>query len=340
MPPRECPNPPEWHPASSDGDKDDGGDGQHDAVTCDDDTSHHRLGRLRLDEIASAKSELRSALSANHGLASRPAVLAAIEALSELNPTPKPASSALMHGAWRNLSAPSFPNRIPLASEDEEDVFKYTLGRMSFGIFEPRELVCTVESVGNPVRPLELEGEAEEGRHGRGGDDDDATAAAAGKDRSGGGVGATMSYPFLISLIVHAPDGTALPATMLNEGTATPSSDERCSVVFAAGTLGPRDAVTSDPAKLALWRTMFAGAYARADKERSYLSSIGRLIVHRLLRLTAPSDAAATALGKDDSFRFEMGSPPRGYFDVLYLDEDMRITRGNRGTYVVAERER
>jgi len=35
---------------------------------------------------------------------------------------------------------------------------------------------------------------------------------------------------------------------------------------------------------------------------------------------------------------YEMTKAPKGYLDVLFLDEDLRITRGNRGTIVVATR--
>ena len=39
------------------------------------------------------------------------------------------------------------------------------------------------------------------------------------------------------------------------------------------------------------------------------------------------------------SVSFEMKRCPHGYIDVLYLDEDLRITRGNRGTIVIVERD-
>ena len=49
-----------------------------------------------------------------------------------------------------------------------------------------------------------------------------------------------------------------------------------------------------------------------------------------MLKMTFPTD---------ESMRFEMKRVMHGYVDVLYLDEDMRITKGNHGSIVVTTRE-
>ena len=45
---------------------------------------------------------------------------------------------------------------------------------------------------------------------------------------------------------------------------------------------------------------------------------------------------------KDNSFDFtqtyKIGRPITGHVDIVYLDEDFRLTRGNKGTIVAAER--
>lgn len=40
---------------------------------------------------------------------------------------------------------------------------------------------------------------------------------------------------------------------------------------------------------------------------------------------------------RDHSVHFDMKRAPRGHMDVLYLSDNTRITRGNRGTLVVVE---
>lgn len=262
-------------------------------------------GSVDAAQITETKQHLRAALANHHGSSKHSEVVAIIHELAALNPTQRPARSPLMLGDWRNLSAPHFPDRIA-PEEGEEDVFKYTLGRISFNLFEPRKLVCTVESIENPIEPIrgEEEGEAAEDNK--------------------------MTYPAVCGLVFHTPEGD-LRATMRNEGTVVPATDDRASVVFTSGGLHPAPEVLADAAKLALWRKTFENAYERANAERSYLARAGRAVFFGLMGLVTPTDAA-------DSFRFEMKRAPKGWLDVLYLDEEMRITKGNRGSYVVVEK--
>lgn len=74
----------------------------------------------------------------------------AINELAALNPTLQPAYSSHMTGDWVLISAPVFTGRItPLPGQEME--YQYTLGQMSFDLFEPNGLVCTVNTVINPV---------------------------------------------------------------------------------------------------------------------------------------------------------------------------------------------
>ena len=96
----------------------------------------------------------------------------------------------------------------------------------------------------------------------------------------------------------------------------------------------PTEEVLNDESKLELWSRTFEGAYKQADKERSYFGWAFQFLIKILLGLTYPTDATLSK----HSFRFEMKRSPVGYLDVLYLDNDLRITKGNRGTVVVVER--
>ncbi len=51
-------------------------------------------------------------------------------------------------------------------------------------------------------------------------------------------------------------------------------------------------------------------------------------------KLTLPTDESDS----ESCARYEMKREPKGYFDILYVDEDLRITRGNRGTVVIVQR--
>ena len=50
-----------------------------------------------------------------------------------------------------------------------------------------------------------------------------------------------------------------------------------------------------------------------------------------------------TGLAADGSMSYEIKKPPKpakNYLDILYLDEELRITRGSKGSVVIAERAR
>ena len=53
----------------------------------------------------------------------------------------------------------SRPNYIECLGKNEENEFMYTLGRMSFDMFMPSDLVCSVQSTHNTIK---IVGEKEE----------------------------------------------------------------------------------------------------------------------------------------------------------------------------------
>jgi hypothetical protein len=73
----------------------------------------------------------------------------AIHLLTPQNPTKEPTKSPLLRGDFICHTLPEFPGRL---KTDSPDVIQYTLGRLSFGVFEPHGLVCTVRSVRQCIR--------------------------------------------------------------------------------------------------------------------------------------------------------------------------------------------
>jgi hypothetical protein len=268
------------------------------------DSSQHAPSRTETDNL---KVELKSLLSKNGGSTNDPDVVAIVDQLSELNPCIENcAQSPGFLGDFQSLTCPNFPGRLK-PQPGQEGLVQYTLGRMSFNIFQPAKLVCTMRSVRNPVAK---QGTTDEGKM-------------------------KLSYPLVVDLTIHTPDGD-LPAILINEANCYENSDvnNRLMVSFTGGTLMPGEAVRDDPSKLKLWERTFEGAYKKADKERSYFGWAFQFFIKLLLGLTYPTDASLSK----HSFHFEMQRSPVGYLDILYLDEDLRITKGNRGTIVIAER--
>ena len=109
------------------------------------------LGASALDTMAPArvraKARLREALNSADDRVSDPKVVAAVEALALYNPTEAPAKSDALFGDWYQINAPEFPGDRGV---DEEGNRLYTLGQGTFGVFEPKELVCAMGKARNP----------------------------------------------------------------------------------------------------------------------------------------------------------------------------------------------
>jgi len=67
-----------------------------------------------------------------------------------------PTSSDLLEGNWVNMSR---PNYVECLGNNAENDFLYTLGRMSFDMFQPGNLICSVQSTHNTIKII---GEREE----------------------------------------------------------------------------------------------------------------------------------------------------------------------------------
>jgi len=264
------------------------------------------------------KAELKSLLSLNNGCTKGKEVNDIISKLAERNPCRKSlAQLDCFPGDYSTLSISNFPGRIKATKGNKDDIVKYTLGRLSFNIFQPNELICTVRSIRNPVHPQLNVSESK------------------------GNDSAVFSYHFIIDLVIHTPDGD-LDATLINEGFSRESEDRnnRMLVTFTGGTLIPGCESTSyDNRMITLWEKTFANAYGKANKERSFIGWAYHYCLISFLGLTLPRDSIHLGSSRyENAFHFDMKRSPKGFFDVLYLDNDMRITKGNRGTITVLER--
>jgi len=279
-----------------------------------------------IDDLDQLKSQLKSLLSEHNGCTKQKDVVEVVGKLAALNPIRKDCSKAdLFQGEFYTLTAPPFPGRI----ENADNLAQFTLGRMSFNIFQPNNLVCTVKSIKNPVVACTSK------------DDDcnDNNPSAS-----------TFEYGVVTDIVIHTTpndngemkedhDGNGdLEATLINRGFCTPSNDvdNRMMVKFTSSSLIPKDNTRISKAAMdkVLWIRKFANVYEKADRERSYLGWGLYYGLKWFMGLTYPTDM----LDEDHGFHYEMKKPMGFYFDVLYLDEDIRITKGSRGTIVVTSR--
>jgi len=254
------------------------------------------------------KRQLRSVLAKSNGNTKHVDVMNVIDELSQINPASNdndidcPITEAnLFEGEYRTLSAPNFPGRLKTTATDDHQNPQYTLGRLAFKIFKPYDLVCSIVSLGNSVHRMK-------------GDD------------------SRFTYTFVVDILIHTSNGEDLPAMLVNDAycyqnETNNNKNNRVSVAFTGGTLIPKDEVLNDKYKSQLWSETF-GEQKTIDTS-SYLSRLMKYVIFLLLGVT-----------QEHSLHFEMKRCPVGFFDVLYLDNEIRITRGNQGSVVVVERER
>ena len=255
-----------------------------------------------------AKEKLLSLLKNHSNDATDPLVLEAINKLNEAWINEKdneskanPLESECFLGIWQQISAPDFPERI---TTEDKHVHKYTLGRLTFNVFEPNDMICTLKEVKNIVKVFE--------------NDEDKTSY--------------ISYTFHQSLILHTNDHGDLPASIIVEGKCYENKkSNRVSVCFGAGELRKGSEVIGDAHLEEMWSKEFDHVYSKASQGRGLMKSISRSLVTLMFDMTLPSD--------DQKYhRYEMKRAPKGFLDILYIDNDLRITKGNRGTIVVAKK--
>ena len=254
-----------------------------------------------------AKRNLREALESNNFSSKAKPVQDAVDELARFNPTKgDPISSSLFFGNWQALTSPTYPGRI---EGTPDDVYKFTLGRMSFNMFQPKGLVCTLGTTMNPVEPSSSDCS-----------DDDWSERQ------------SFSYSTETAITVATKCGVEIPAILIADATCRKSSqkgkENRVEVMFCGGSLKQRGEIGKENANL--WAKTFTGAYLEADKTRSRRFRLLRRVLRWAFRVTPPSD--------ESPYKYELGRPLKGWLDILYLDDELRVTRGNAGSIVIAER--
>ncbi|KAL7524909.1 hypothetical protein ACHAXR_000771, partial [Thalassiosira sp. AJA248-18] len=195
-------------------------------------------------------------------------------------------------GQWRSITTPPFPGLLDDGADGKR---RFTLGRMSFGMFKPTTTVCAVEDIINIVEQQST-GEREQP-----GKDEDADAPTW-----------TQTYNTDVLMEIETPSAK-LPARLVTHGTCFPKSPTQLGVKFTDGTLEPRfDISSSENASLAAsWKEIFDHAIANEAKEQSLLGQVGTWAMHKVMQmmmgLEPPVDTS------DYTQTFTIGRPYVGY---------------------------
>lgn len=120
----------------------------------------------------------------------------------------------------------------------------------------------------------------------------------------------------------------SLQGVVHNYGVCEPTLDNTLQVQFTGGCLAP-----ADQTSLKTWKAVFG------DQSKPLSRNLKQRLLTYISRIMfglVPPQGMEQETGK---ISFKMQRPPKGKLSILYLDEELRITRGNRGTVLVTERQ-
>lgn len=185
------------------------------------------------------------------------------------------------------------------------DGIECTLGRLAFDIFEPVKLPVLITSIENYVGP-ELNSPV-----------------------------STSDSNYATRTRWVARDGSGLKGRVSMEGTCMvdPADPNRMDIRFSRGVIEP-----DDEQDLAAWCDVIGMKDENDSSTKTPLASLKAKAKGVFLKLAFGFRPPAGTLGSRGEMVYEMKRSPKGVFDVLYLDEDMRVSRGGKGALVVATR--
>lgn len=249
------------------------------------------MTHLTVQDRQVAEEALRQSL-ALHGDTKHDAVADAISVLAKLNPTPAPAhNTQLRDGNWLMINAPTFPG----GQRCEDGTYLYSLGRLAFNMFQPKDLLIKIDRVVQPVLPI-----SNSSQH-------------------------THDIRVEFSTVNEVKQ---LQGIVTNLGVCEPCADDTLQVQFTGGHLEPKPGTD-----LQAWNAVFGN---QSDLAKSSLKEkLMTLSLKLTFGLVAPKGMNPTT----GEVAFTMKRSPKGKLEILYLDESLRITKGNKGTVLVFERQ-
>ncbi|MGK7938264.1 MAG: PAP/fibrillin family protein [Xenococcaceae cyanobacterium] len=188
---------------------------------------------------------------------------------------------------------------FPDRQPDPQNRYIYTLGRLAFNMFEPVGLKVEIERVLQPVLPT--------------------------------GKGNERTHDIIVEFKTIDENLPELKGIVKNLALCYPKNQDTVKVKFTGGELIPLE--PQDAEKRKAWLAVFG-----QESKKSQLGFRERMMSFLIKWMFGMSKTSAIdpQTGKR---AFTMKKSPQGNLKVLYLDEDLRITRGNRGTVLVCQRQ-
>ena len=188
---------------------------------------------------------------------------------------------------------------FPDRLEDEEDRYVYTLGRLAFNKFEPVNLRVAIERVTQPV-------------------------FTTGQDNE-------YSHDIVVEFKIIEPGFPELKGIVRNLAVCSPVDQDTVQVRFTGGELMPLE--NQNPEQMKQWLNIFGSS--QQTSQITLLDSLKFWFVQTIFGIGKVSEINPET-GKQS---FPIKKSPKGLLKLLYLDEELRITKGNRETVLVCQRQ-
>lgn len=142
------------------------------------------------------------------------------------------------------------------------------------------------------------------------------------------GSGEQRSHDIVVEFTTISGSLPSLKGIVRNLGVCEPKDDSTLQVEFTGGVLEPAAGVD-----LGLWRQVFGNPQPVAPKT---LKAWFQNQILKFMFGLVPPQGIDNDTGRVE---FQMKRSPKGSLSILYLDEEFRITRGQKETVLVCERQ-
>jgi len=271
--------------------------------------------------INRCKSKLHKALVAAEGETTCPLVRAAVEELREVykikgvdcRKDPTATENCCLDGVWLTMSKPNYPECL---GKNEAGEYMYTLGRMSFDMFEPTGIVCSIQAVFNPVFKAEVVP----------GVVSQELFNEVAQKRS-----TLRTYNIVTVFNIDDKEASATPVrgvmTTYSYMLPDPDIPNRMTVFFTGGLLEP-----DDDADRERWKRVFG-----VGVQKRLLDDRARALAAKVLLGASVPDK----MEEDGSMSYYLKKPIGGhgttFVDIIYLDDTLRVMQGQSGSLYIHE---
>lgn len=224
-------------------------------------------------------------------------------------------SSEFGAGVWVTLNKPNFQECLGRNPDTGE--YMYTLGRMSFDMFR-KDLKCSVKGIYNIIEDVPQ---------------DDLNIEHFGLTKEDCIDQGIMTYNISVAFTI---ENTNLKAVMTNYGYLLPDPHipNRFSIWFTRGILEQDpDDNTDDNNNNNIPTDEWKETFSNSMNSRSMTERAKLFAAKLMLGIKAPGK-----MEEDGSMEYNLYKPIRGYCDVIYMDDKLRIIKGHHGTIYVLYR--